>query len=78
MLGAVAVGYRMDSKRKAAADGASPPLRATQAHEGTTREGLQVHYGRVPEDSDLESKTPQPLANSKSADGLPSRQSQDV
>lgn len=78
VLGAVAVGYRMHSKRTAAADGASPPLRATQAHEGTTREGFQVQYGRVTEDSDLESKVVQPSASSKNGEGQPSRQSQYV
>ena len=79
VLGAVAVGYRMHSKRTAVADGASPPLRATQAHEGTTRsEGFQVQYDRVTEDSDLESKVVQPSASSKNGEGQPSRQSQYV
>ena len=68
----------MHSKRTADADGASPPLRATQAHEGTTREGFQVQYGRVTEDSDLESKVVQPSASSKNGEGQPSRQSQYV
>eukprot|EP01043_Picozoa_sp_COSAG02_P061223 COSAG02_NODE_8181_length_2673_cov_1.366744_2_plen_141_part_00 len=76
VVGAVAVGFRMHSKRNVTADGESPPLRAAQTHEGTTREEFQVQYGRVTEDSDCESKMPKPPASFNNGDGQPSRQSQ--
>lgn len=78
VVGTVAVGYRMHSTRNVAVDGASPPLRATQAHDGTTREGFQVQYGRVMEDSECEYKMPKSPANSNKRDGQPSHQSQYV
>ena len=81
VLGSVAVGYRLHKKRNATTDGSqtSPPLRAAHAHAGTAREELRAQYGRVTEDSDCESKAPQPAANIKSdGNGQPSRQSQYV